>query len=96
MATEKQATWSSLSQSHADLTSVLNHPDLPTSQRSTTRIALDRVARKRDEAGQREKDEMMGKLKGLGDSLLGHFGLSTDNFKFEQNESGGWGMKFQR
>ena len=30
---------------------------------------------------------MMGKLKGIGDSLLGHFGLSTKNFQFNQQVS---------
>ncbi|KAK6905193.1 hypothetical protein I204_08149 [Kwoniella mangroviensis CBS 8886] len=44
----------------------------------------------------KQMDEMMAKLKDLGNSLLGNFGLSTDNFKFEKQENGGWGMQFQR
>jgi hypothetical protein len=28
--------------------------------------------------------------------LLGKFGLSTDMFKFEQQEGGGYGVKFER
>lgn len=43
---------------------------------------------------EKEKDEMIGKLKDLGNSLLGKFGLSTDMFKFEQGEGGGYNMKF--
>jgi hypothetical protein len=37
------------------------------------------------------KDEAIGKLKELGNSLLGHFGLSLDNFKVNQDEAGGGG-----
>merc|ERR1712146_40248 len=34
------------------------------------------------------KEETLGKLKDLGNSLLGHVGLSLDNFKMEKNEGG--------
>lgn len=43
-----------------------------------------------------QKEEMMGQLKEVGDKVLGWFGLSTNNFKFEKGEGGGYGMKFQR
>lgn len=39
---------------------------------------------------------MLGKLKDLGDSILGKFGLSTNNFKFDQQEGGGYSMRFER
>jgi len=39
---------------------------------------------------------MLGKLKELGNGLLGKFGLNTDMFKFEQQPGGGYGMKFER
>ena len=45
---------------------------------------------------EKEKNEMMSKLKDLGNSLLGNFGLSTDNFKFDQQEGGGYSMRFER
>jgi hypothetical protein len=45
---------------------------------------------------EKEKDEMIDKLKDLGNSFLGKFGLSTDMFKFEQREEGGYGMRFEQ
>lgn len=40
------------------------------------------------------KEEMIGKLKELGNSFLGNFGLSLDNFKAEQGPDGGYSIKF--
>jgi hypothetical protein len=45
---------------------------------------------------EKEKDEMLSKLKDLGDGLLGRFGLSTNNFKFDKQEGGGYSMRFER
>ncbi|KAF8649853.1 hypothetical protein AX16_005616 [Volvariella volvacea WC 439] len=47
-------------------------------------------------AQKREMAEMMDKLKGFGNSILGKFGLSTDNFKFEPNGQGGYSVNFQQ
>jgi hypothetical protein len=39
------------------------------------------------------KDEALGKLKDLGNSILGNFGMSLDNFKMTQDPAtGSWSI----
>ncbi|CEG65937.1 hypothetical protein RMATCC62417_02609 [Rhizopus microsporus] len=40
---------------------------------------------------EKEKEEMLNKLKDVGNTLLGKFGLSTDNFQFTKDPSGSGG-----
>ena len=46
---------------------------------------------------EKEKKEMIDKLKDLGNFVLGKVGLSLDNFKVEQNpETGSYNIQFQQ
>merc|ERR1711957_717732 len=54
------------------------------------------IKRRSEEKFEKDKEEMMEKLKGGADWLLGKVGLSTDNFKFEQDPStGNYNIKFE-
>lgn len=44
-----------------------------------------------------EMQKMLGELKNIGNKILGNFGLSTDNFKFDKDpNNGGYSMRFER
>ncbi|CAM9365221.1 unnamed protein product [Chrysoparadoxa australica] len=61
------------------------------------RDAVPRLQRLHDEKMQKMKDEALGKLKDLGNSLLGHVGLSLDNFKMQQDpNTGSYNINFSR
>ncbi|KXZ42467.1 hypothetical protein GPECTOR_144g730 [Gonium pectorale] len=50
-----------------------------------------------DERTEKLKAEMLGKLKELGNTILGKFGMSTDNFKFDKDPStGSYSIRFER
>ncbi|KAF7799047.1 hypothetical protein EIP86_010277 [Pleurotus ostreatoroseus] len=91
---DKLDTWSSLASAQEDYNKLLTllpptSPQIAEIQR-TVRSLKPRV----ETAQKRETGEMMDKLKGLGNSVLGHFGLSTDNFQFVPNGQGGYSMNF--
>ncbi|WFD20957.1 hypothetical protein MCAP1_003212 [Malassezia caprae] len=68
---------------------------VPSSYRQDLNTALARLPPLVDAAAQKEKDEMVDKLKTMGNKVLGYFGLSTDNFQFQQQESGGYSVNFK-
>ncbi|KAK0858844.1 hypothetical protein LTS02_009650 [Friedmanniomyces endolithicus] len=94
------ATWASLQAADEDY-AILLHPTMQASLSPTDKRHVLDSARALTPllkaAQEREIGEMMGKLKGLGNSLLGNFGLSTDNFQFVKDEkTGGYSMNFDQ
>ncbi|KAK5117305.1 hypothetical protein LTR62_005922 [Meristemomyces frigidus] len=92
--------WSSLQGADEDYRTLLStsmSPFLsPTDQRQVRENAR-KLTPQLNSAKDREMAEMMGKLKGLGNSLLKPFGLSTENFQFVKDEkSGGYSMNFDQ
>ncbi|KAJ4709462.1 tetratricopeptide repeat protein 1-like [Melia azedarach] len=77
----------------ADLKKILEL-DPSNSQARRTIVRLEPLA-----AAKREKmkEEMIGKLKEMGNSILGRFGMSVDNFKAVQDpNTGSYSISFQR
>ncbi|KAG2149804.1 TPR-like protein [Suillus cothurnatus] len=89
-------TWSSLTQAQEDYKSLLELLPSTSPQVAQTKRSLQLLEPRQQAAQKKEMAEMTGKLKNLGNSILGNFGLSTDNFKFEPNGQGGYSMNFVR
>lgn len=89
-------TWSSLTQAQEDYKSLLELLPPTSPQVAQTKRSLQLLEPRQQAAQKKEMAEMTGKLKNLGNSILGNFGLSTDNFKFEPNGQGGYSMNFAR
>ncbi|KIJ68237.1 hypothetical protein HYDPIDRAFT_106388, partial [Hydnomerulius pinastri MD-312] len=91
---EKVDTWSSLGRAQEDYKLLLELLPAGSPDLARTKRALQVLEPRVQAAQKKETTEMMDKLKGLGNSILGNFGLSTNNFKFEPNGQGGYSMNF--
>jgi hypothetical protein len=56
---------------------------------SIAAAACKRLEKPAAEERERQKEEMIGKLKDLGNTVLGKFGMSLDNFKATQDPNTG-------
>ena len=89
------SSWSELAGAEEDYKVLLApplFPALPLSDKRVVQEAMRDLPGKVKEAREKEVGEMMGKLKDLGNTVLKPFGLSTDMFKFQQQEGGGYSM----
>ncbi|KAH9082043.1 hypothetical protein EDB83DRAFT_2503213 [Lactarius deliciosus] len=95
---EKIGSWSALSSAKEaiDYTALLTQLPSSSNQVADVNRSLRLLEPRIEEAQKREVGEVVDKLKGLGNSVLGRFGLSTDNFKFEPNGQGGYSLNFTR
>lgn len=100
MANEKQDTWAALEAALEDLCKVrdqLQESSEPNDQKllKDTRSRISILEPKIKAKQQEETQEMMGKLKDLGNGFLSNFGMSLDNFKLNQNPDGGYSINMQ-
>ncbi|GAA5892517.1 uncharacterized protein JCM6883_007385 [Sporobolomyces salmoneus] len=95
-ANESIGSWGSLSASLEDFNHLATLPDLSPYLTQQIRLARSRIPKAIEIQQQKEKDEVMGKLKNLGNTVLGKFGFSLDNFKMQEQPGGGYSMSFQQ
>jgi len=93
---EAIASWSALTSAQADYRTLLTLLPESSTQRSEINRMLRNLEPRIEGKRKEEMGEMVGKLKELGNTFLGNFGLSTDNFKFEPNGQGGYSVNFSR
>ncbi|KAF9068018.1 hypothetical protein BDP27DRAFT_1327814 [Rhodocollybia butyracea] len=93
---EQLNTWSSLTSAQEDYNTLLDLLPESSNEKKEIQRTLQRLKPRVEAAQQQETTEMLDKLKGIGNNILGNFGLSTDNFKFVPNGQGGYSMNFNR
>ncbi|WFD04784.1 hypothetical protein MVES1_000108 [Malassezia vespertilionis] len=99
VAKERLGGWNHLSSALEDykrLEKLDKEGRVPKASRAELYAALRRVPPLLENVSEKEKKEMMGNLKTLGNSFLGYFGLSTDNFQMQEQEGGGYSLNFVR
>ncbi|KAL6910275.1 hypothetical protein GGI43DRAFT_6269 [Trichoderma evansii] len=89
--------WSNLAGAEEDYRALSQMPGLTPADQRTVRSQLKTLPPRTKAAQEAEMSEMWGKLRGLGDSLLKPFGLSTNNFQMVKDEkTGGYSMNFSQ
>ncbi|GAA6005028.1 hypothetical protein JCM11491_002313 [Sporobolomyces phaffii] len=96
MANESIGSWGSLTAALEDFNKLATLPDITPLLSQQVKVAQGRIPRAIEVQQQKEKDEVMGKLKNLGNTVLGKFGFSLDNFKMQEQPGGGYSMQFQQ
>lgn len=98
-AKTEQGGWGDLQSAQDDYSILLTPPlfsSLPAAEQRRVREQVRELGPRIEKAKEREMGEMMGKLKELGNGILKPFGLSTDMFKMQQGEGGGYSMSFDQ
>ncbi|KNC99116.1 uncharacterized protein SPPG_05375 [Spizellomyces punctatus DAOM BR117] len=92
-ANECIGSWSSLSDALRDYRAVLKLSPGDEQAQKAVNILPKRI----EEQQEKEKAEMIGKLKNLGNSFLGNFGLSLDNFAMDRDPvTGGYSVNMTK
>lgn len=90
--------WASLQGSLEDYQALSKPPhQLSSLDQKAVQSAMRTLPTELNTAKDKEMAEMMGNLKKLGNGILKPFGLSTDNFQFQQDpKTGGYSMNFNQ
>lgn len=89
-------TWANLQGSLEDYQSLSNMQLTPLDRKQVQK-AMRELPVQLEESKKVEMEDMMGKLKQLGNGILKPFGLSTDNFNMVKDESsGGYSLNFDQ
>lgn len=90
--------WASLQGSLEDYQALSKSPQqLSSLDQKAVQTAMRTLPTELNSAKDKEMAEMMGNLKKLGNGILRPFGLSTDNFQFQQDpNTGGYSMNFNQ
>ncbi|KAI1917856.1 hypothetical protein LOZ12_000365 [Ophidiomyces ophidiicola] len=89
--------WVNLQGAQEDYNKLIQLKTLPRKDELAVLKSLAELPSKINAAREKEIGDMMGKLKELGNGILKPFGLSTDNFKFMQDEkTGGYNVAFEK
>jgi len=54
------------------------------------------LQKKVDQLNEKRKEEVLTGLKSIGNSILGYFGMSLDNFQLNQNDNGSYNVQFKQ